>query len=130
MASLPPGDMGLPLLGETFSFVRDPFGFPESRRRRHGNVFKSRVVGRKVVFLSGVEGAESFYDSLNISRVDAHPFLLVDVFGGVNVEMYDGPRHLALKSIALGAFDHSAIARYLPDMQRLIESTLAPGAGR
>src|SRR5207244_8326608 len=49
----------------------------------------------------------------------------VDLFGGSNMEMYDGARHLALKSIALTAFDTAAIAGYLPDLQRLIESTLA-----
>jgi cytochrome P450 len=117
--------MGLPLLGETLAFVRNPFRFLEDRQGRHGNVFRSRVVGRKVVFLAGTEGAESFYDSENISRADAHPFLLVDMFGGINFEMYDGPRHLALKSIALTAFDRTAIAGYLPDMQTLVGETLA-----
>jgi cytochrome P450 len=116
--------MGLPLLGETLAFVRNPYHFLEARRQRHGNVFKSNIVGRKVVFLAGTEGAEAFYNPDNITRVDAHPFLMVDMFGGTNLEMYDGPRHLALKSIALGAFDREAIAGYLPDMQRLIESTL------
>jgi retinoid hydroxylase len=88
-------------------------------------VFKSRVIGRKVVFLAGTDGAKAFYDPENISRSDAHPFPLVDLFGGINLEMYDGPRHFALKSMALGAFDDRAIARYLPDIQRLIETTLA-----
>ena len=124
MAPLPPGRSGLPLLGETLPFVRDPYGFLVERRRRYGNVFRSHVAGRKVVFLSGVEGAEAFYDTENITRSDAHPFLMVDMFGGTNFEMYDGPRHLALKTIALKAFDHAAIAGYLPEMQRLIESTL------
>ena len=117
--------MGLPLVGETLPFVRNPYHFLEKRQRRYGNVFKSNVVGRKVVFLAGTEGAEAFYDGDNIGREDAHPFLMVDMFGGTNFEMYDGPRHLGLKSIALGAFDHEAIAAYLPDMQVLIESTLA-----
>jgi cytochrome P450 len=116
--------MGLPLVGETPAFVRNPYGFLEERRRRHGNVFKSNVVGRKVVFLAGLEGAECFYDRQNVGRQGAHPFLMVDMFGGVNMEMYDGSRHLALKSLALGAFDHLAIQGYLPDVQRLIESTL------
>jgi cytochrome P450 len=124
MGALPPGRMGLPLVGETLSFVRDPYRFLEERQRRYGNVFKSNVVGRRVVYLAGTEGAESFYDPENIGREDAHPFLMVDMFGGTNFEMYDGPRHLALKTIALGAFDHEAIAVYLPDMQDLIESTL------
>jgi retinoid hydroxylase len=117
--------MGLPLVGETLEFVRNPYRFLEVRQRRHGNVFKSNIVGRKVVFLAGTEGAEAFYNPDNITRVDAHPFLMVDMFGGINIEMYDGQRHLDLKSIALRAFDHEAMAGYLPDMQRLVESTLA-----
>jgi retinoid hydroxylase len=121
--------MGLPFLGETRSFVRNPYAFLEERRRRYGNVFRSSVVGRKVVFVAGTDGAESFYDPDNVGRERAHPFLMVDMFGGINFEMYDGPKHLALKTIALGAFDHDAIATYLPDMQDLIESTLARLAG-
>ena len=124
-ASRPPGSMGLPLIGETPAFLANLFRFLEVRRRRYGNVFKSSALGRKIVFLAGTEGAEAFYDPANISRADAHPFPLVDMFGGINMEMYDGPRHLALKSMALSAFDHAAIAGYLPDIQGLVESTLA-----
>jgi len=117
--------MGLPLVGETSAFLRNPFRFLEDRQTRHGNVFKSRILGRRVVFLAGVEGAERFYDGRNIGRSDAHPFTMVDLFGGINMEMYDGPRHFALKSMALTAFDDAAIAGYLPDLQGLVESTLA-----
>jgi cytochrome P450 len=124
-ASLPPGSMGLPFLGETLAFGKNPFRFLEERRERHGNVFKSSLFGRKIVFLAGTQGAEAFYDAQNISRADAHPFPLVQLFGGINMEMYDGPRHFALKSMALQAFDHAAIAGYLPEMQRLIEGKLA-----
>lgn len=127
---LPPGSLGLPLVGETLAFLKNPFAFLEERRARHGKVFKSSVVGRKIVFLSGLEGAEAFYDAANISREDAHPFPLVDLFGGVNMEMYDGPRHLALKSMALESFDRAAIGGYLPDLQALIEGTLAKLAAR
>jgi cytochrome P450 len=117
--------MGLPVVGETLPFLRNLCGFLEDRQKRHGDVFKSRVLGRRVVFLAGTGGAEAFYEGENISRSDAHPFPLVDLFGGLNIEMYDGPRHLALKSIALTAFDHAAISSYLPDIQHLVESTLA-----
>jgi len=86
-ASLPPGSMGLPLLGETLAFGRNPFRFLEDRRKRYGNVFKSSLFGRRIVFLAGTEGAEAFYDALNISRANAHPFPLVQLFGGINMEM-------------------------------------------
>jgi len=120
----PEGRLGPPLLGESLALQRNPFGFLEERQRRHGNVFKTNILGRKVVFLAGLQGAEAFYDGDNVTRSDAHPFPLVDLFGGVNMEMYDGPRHVALKAMALTAFDRAALGRYLPDMQRLIESTL------
>jgi cytochrome P450 len=121
---LPPGSMGLPLIGETLAFVRNPYRFLEVRRDRYGDVFKSNVTGRQVVFLSGVNGASAFYDAGNIGRENAHPFLMTDMFGGTNFEMYDGPRHLALKTIALEAFGETALARYLPDMQWAIERWL------
>lgn len=117
--------MGLPIAGETLAFISNVFRFLEDRQKRYGNVFKSNVLGRKIVFLAGTEGAEAFYNVENISRSDAHPFPLVDLFGGINMEMYDGPKHFALKSMALTAFDHAAISQYLPDMQRLIESALS-----
>jgi retinoid hydroxylase len=123
--TLPPGRMGLPLLGETPAFLRNVFQFLEDRQRRYGKVFKSSALGRKIVFLAGADGAEAFYDPANISRADAHPYPFVDLFGGINMEMYDGPRHYALKSMALTAFDLTAIAGYLPDMQRVIESHLS-----
>ncbi len=119
-----PGNMGFPLLGETLAFLKNPFLFLEIRQKRHGNVFKSNVFGRKVAVLAGTEGAEAFYDQENISRKKAHPFPLVALFGGDNMEMFDGPKHLALKSTALTAFDINAIAGYLPDMQLIIETRL------
>jgi cytochrome P450 len=127
---IPPGSLGFPLLGETLSFVANPFRFLEVRRDRHGDVFKSQVLGRRIVFLAGTRGAEAFYDTANISREKAHFYQLADMFGGINMEMYDGPKHLALKTIALGAFDRAAITGYLPGMQQLIEVTLARLAAR
>jgi len=111
------------------ALLRNPFGFLEERRARFGNVFRSKVLGREVAFLAGLEGAERFYDETIISRSDAHPYQLVDLFGGDNMEMFDGERHLAMKRVALTAFDEAAIAGYLPDLQRLVESTLDRLAG-
>ncbi|MDQ6818076.1 MAG: cytochrome P450 [Actinomycetota bacterium] len=122
---VPPGSLGLPVVGESLAILRNPFGFLEERQRRHGNVFKSRVLGRRVAFLAGIEGAKAFYDDENISRAEAHPSPVVTLFGGSNIEMFDGPKHRALKTIALGAFDHAAIAGYLPGMQVLIEERLS-----
>lgn len=124
-APLPPGRLGLPWLGETLNLLANPFAFLDVRRQRYGPVFKSRILGHPTVFLGGPEGAEAFYDVDNVGRDRAHPYPIVDLFGGVNMEMYDGPRHHALKAMALTAFDGDALAAYLPDMERLITERLA-----
>ena len=130
--TLPPGSMGLPIIGETPAFLQSPFRFLEERRRRYGDVFRSNVLFRKVVFLSGIEGAEAFYDEDAITRTDAHPFPLVDLFGGDNMEMMDGAPHHKLKTATLAAFDDEAFARYVAEVQAPIDRTLeriaaAPG---
>ncbi len=108
--------------------MRNPFGFLEDRHRRHGPVFKSRILGRRVAFVTGLDAAEAFYDDDLISRENAHPQPLVDYFGGLNMEMFDGDRHLDLKRITLAAVDADALAHYLPDLQRLFERRLAEWA--
>ena len=126
ISSLPtlPGTVGLPLLGETLVFLKNPYKFLEGRRQRYGNAFKSHVFGGKIVFVAGIEGAEAFYNPENIIREKSHPFPFVAIFGGKNVAMYDGPKHFALKSMGLTAFDTTALTSYLPDMQLVIEKTL------
>ena len=57
---VPPGRLGLPLVGETPAFISNAWRFLDDRRLRYGNVFKSSVLGRRIVFLAGIEGAEAF----------------------------------------------------------------------
>jgi retinoid hydroxylase len=120
----------MPIIGETPAFLRSPFRFLEDRQRRFGDVFKSRVLFRRVVFLAGIEGANAFYDEQAITRTDAHPFPLVDLFGGDNMEMMDGDAHFELKRATLAAFDHAAFERYIPELQDPIDRTLERIAAR
>lgn len=128
--AVPPGRLGLPWLGETLALLRNPFAFLDVRRGRYGPVFKSRILGRPTVFLCSAAGADAFYDAQNIVRDDAHPYPIVDLFGGVNMEMYDGPRHRALKTITLTAFGPDALVAYLPEMESLIGDRLAQWSRR
>jgi hypothetical protein len=42
---LPPGNFGLPLIGETIKFLSDP-NFVDKRRQQHGLIFKTHLIGR------------------------------------------------------------------------------------
>ncbi len=49
---LPPGEDGLPLIGETLSFFRDQ-DYAQKKHRRYGAVFKTKLLGKPTVFVRG-----------------------------------------------------------------------------
>jgi hypothetical protein len=69
----PPGRNGLPLLGETLSFAKNPFRFIEERLSTHGRIFRSHMLGRNAVIVAGPEAAGQFIDPNVIMREGAMP---------------------------------------------------------
>ncbi|XP_057446108.1 abscisic acid 8'-hydroxylase 3-like isoform X2 [Lotus japonicus] len=59
-----PGSLGWPIVGESFSFISNfsspsgIFSFMETRQKRYGKVFKSFVLGRFTVFMTGREASK------------------------------------------------------------------------
>ena len=51
----PPGSYGLPLLGETLGWLRDPEAWVRGHLRRYGNIFRTSVFGRRVIVMIGPE---------------------------------------------------------------------------
>ncbi|XP_071895737.1 cytochrome P450 26C1 isoform X2 [Anas platyrhynchos] len=52
---LPKGSMGWPFFGETLHWLLQGSRFHSSRRERYGNVFKTHLLGRPVVRVTGAE---------------------------------------------------------------------------
>lgn len=118
----PPGKRGLPFIGETAAFARDPFGFIEERLDRHGNVFSTRVLGREVVVVAGPEAVRAFIDPALIARQDAMLPHVATLFGGRSLPVLDGEEHRQRKELILEAFTPEALQDYLPLMQRTTEA--------
>ena len=53
--ALPPGSFGLPVVGETFSFLKDSQQFALKRHARYEPVFKTHIIGRPTLFIRGAE---------------------------------------------------------------------------
>lgn len=51
-STLPPGDMGLPLIGQTLSLVSNPQEFSKNRHDKYGSIFKTRIFGQSFVMLA------------------------------------------------------------------------------
>ncbi|KAF4799729.1 Cytochrome P450 26B1 [Turdus rufiventris] len=52
---IPKGSMGFPLIGETFHWLLQGSCFQSSRREKYGNVFKTHLLGRPLVRVTGAE---------------------------------------------------------------------------
>jgi cytochrome P450 len=124
---LPPGSNGLPLLGETLAFVSNPFGFISERRARHGDVFRTSILGSPTVFIAGPKRAVTWLDPAKIQREGAMPANLMALFGGSPdiVPLLDGEAHAQRKRCLLAAFSRDAVASYMPGLQSRIEALLA-----
>jgi cytochrome P450 len=118
---LPPGRDGLPLLGETLSFARNPFQFIEQRLARHGRIFRSNVLGRKTVVVAGPDAAGKFIDPGIIMREGSMPPHVQELFGGRSLPLLDGEAHRARKKLVNQAFNRAALSAYLPIMQQSVE---------
>jgi cytochrome P450 len=55
-----PGDLGTYFIGEGREFFQNPLDFAYSRFAKHGNIFKTKILGCGVVFVSGSRGLELF----------------------------------------------------------------------
>jgi cytochrome P450 len=127
-ATLPPGRSGLPLLGETLAFAKNPFGFIESRLEAHGRVFRTHVLGRPTVVIAGPEATGDFIDAEKVVRAGSMPANIEALFGGRSLPLLDGTDHRARKTLVLQAFSRQALAGYLPAMQAIVERSFAAWA--
>ena len=58
----PPGNLGLPLIGETISFLRDR-DFATKRHQKYGSVFKTNIFGRPTIMMIGTEANQFIFSN-------------------------------------------------------------------
>jgi cytochrome P450 len=119
----PPGGTGLPLLGETLPFLKNGFGFVDSRTARHGPVWKTLILGRPTAVLAGPDATGRFVDP-EVQRAGSMPPHVQELFGGVCLPLLDGEAHLSRKTFILEAFTRDALRSYLPVVERMVGEAL------
>jgi cytochrome P450 len=129
-APLPPGARGLPLLGDTLTFLKDGFRFVEDGARRHGPVFRTSLFGRPTAVVTGPEASGLFIDASRVQRAGAMPAHIETLFAGRSLPLLDGDTHRERKAFVMAGFSQDALISYLPTMQRLSREALAEWAAK
>jgi retinoid hydroxylase len=116
---LPPGGSGLPLLGETLAFMRDTSGFLEERRRRHGDIFRSHVLGEPIVFLLGPEANRWIFAGENKYLRNRWHIAGRKLLGEQSVAMLNGAAHLARRRLLTPHFTYNAMRAFTPRIEAI-----------
>lgn len=116
---LPPGDLGLPYLGETMQFGRDPHQFVAERRARYGPIFKTNLLGSNTVFLLDAGGNQWIFQGEGEYLENKWNGTTRRLLGGRSTAMLTGPEHARQRRLLLPHFHHSAMAAFTPTFQRI-----------
>lgn len=121
---LPPGKFGLPLIGETLSFLRDP-DFASKQQATYGSVFKTRILGSPTVFMVGAEANQFLLSHENKYFIATWPPSTRALLGAASLAVQTGSFHTARRKLLAQAFQPRALASYLPTIEKITTSYLA-----
>ncbi|VAH35056.1 unnamed protein product [Triticum turgidum subsp. durum] len=131
---LPPGSMGLPLVGETFQFFKpspslDVPVFYKQRLKRYGPVFKTSLVGQPVVVSMDAEVNRFIFQQEGKLFRSWYPDTTNNIFGKESVASYDGSFHKYIRSFASRLFGLESLKDVLlAEMDRNVKHSLAAWA--
>lgn len=121
---LPPGSFGLPVIGETLNFLRDP-NFAIKRQQQYGSLFKTRIIGQRTVFLCGPEANEFVLSSHAecFSWRGGWPGTFKELLGQ-SLFLQEGEEHRRNRRLLMPAFHGKALEGYFSTMVSLSEAYL------
>ncbi|XP_060693448.1 cytochrome P450 26B1-like [Hemiscyllium ocellatum] len=127
---LPPGSMGFPIVGETFHWLLQGSSFHASRRKRHGNVFKTHLLGRPVVRVTGAEHLRRLLlEEHNLVGV-SWPQSVQVILGSSSLANAIGDIHQHKRKVYAQLFSHSALESYLPRIRQVVMETVREWCAR
>ncbi|XP_045920973.1 cytochrome P450 26B1 [Micropterus dolomieu] len=122
---LPKGSMGWPLVGETFHWLFQGSNFHISRRERHGNVFKTHLLGKPVIRVTGAENIRKILLGEHSLVCTQWPQSTRIILGPNTLVNSIGDLHKKKRKILAKVFSRGALESYLPRLQDVIKSEIA-----
>ncbi|KAI6670129.1 hypothetical protein NL676_005014 [Syzygium grande] len=133
---LPPGNLGLPVIGETLQLIaayktENPEPFIDDRVRRFGSVFATHVFGEPTVFSADPETNRFILQNEGKLFECSYPRSLCNLLGKHSLLLMKGSLHKRMHSLTM-SFGNSSIIRdhLLVDIDRLIRLNLESWSDR
>ncbi len=122
---IPPGSFGLPALGETLTFIAEPYNFVKQRYQQHGSIFKTNLLGKPTVVMVGPEAIEFVLSSHmeHFSWREGWPNNFKTLLGE-SLFLQDGEEHRRNRRLMMPALHGAALANYVTTMEDITLSYL------
>lgn len=120
---VPPGNFGLPWLGETISFLNDS-DFSSKRQQQFGSIFKTRLFGKNTIFISGALANRFLFTKEQETFQATWPLSTRILLGPNSLATQMGELHRSRRKILYQAFLPRALEGYLPKMEVIIQQYL------
>lgn len=122
----PPGRRGLPIIGETVSFARNPPRFVAERFARYGPIFRSHILGSEMVFMVGADALRFVLGTHRDHFLSGKGWPKgLRMLLGESLMMQNGELHQTRRKQLAPAFYGPALARYIPAVTSVTERFLA-----
>lgn len=116
VSSLPPGSLGLPILGETIAFLSER-NFAIQRHQKYGHIFKTSLFGQPTLFLQGADGNRFILGHENEYFQISWPTSVEKLLGPLSLALQTGHTHVSRRKLLAQAFQPRALASYVEAMQ-------------
>ncbi|KAM9548809.1 cytochrome P450 26C1 [Guaruba guarouba] len=117
---LPRGSMGWPFFGETLHWLLQGSHFHSSRREKYGNVFKTHLLGRPVVRVTGAENIRKILLGEHTLVSTQWPQSIQIILGSHTLLGSIGDLHRQRRKILARVFSRAALECYLPRIQKVV----------
>ncbi len=119
----PPGEQGLPFIGETIAFLTDP-DFNQKRNTKYGKVYQTSIFGSPTVIMIGSEANTFLFRHENKYVVSTWPKSTRILLGKNSLAVNNGSFHTSRRKLLYNAFQPRALASYIPTMEQITNNYL------
>ena len=119
----PPGENGLPFIGETIAFFSDP-DFNRKRVAKYGRVYRTNVFGNPTVMMIGSEANTFLFKNENKYVVSTWPKSTRILLGQKSLAVNNGDFHTSRRKLLYQAFQPRALSSYIPTMEMITDEYL------
>ncbi|MBI4782133.1 MAG: cytochrome P450 [Oscillatoriophycideae cyanobacterium NC_groundwater_1537_Pr4_S-0.65um_50_18] len=117
--SLPPGQFGLPVIGETLKFFRDA-KFAQKRHQQYGDIFKTRLLGSPTIFMRGVEANRFVLMNNDCFEVTWPPSTRA-LLGSLSLALQTGDMHQKRRKLLAQAFSPRSLTGYIAAIEAITQ---------